>query len=215
MTKTIFIPAKSKTSLNKIKILEISKKLPKTIDMAYSIQFKDLAFQIKDILELQNHKIKKIVQVLGCSNPRFSKETQAVLLIGSGKFHAVSLAYETKLPIYILENKSFSKISSSDLEIFGKKQKSNQLRLLNSNNIGILVSTKPGQENLSRSLDLKKKLESKGKKVYMFINNSIDVKELENFPDVEVWINTACPRLDMNSKDLLNIGDVEKILFHL
>lgn len=199
MVKKIFIPVKSKTTLNKSKIKELSKKLPKNIVIAYSIQYKDMAFEIRDILS--THNILKIIQVLGCSHPKFPINTKAVLLIGSGRFHAISLAYETKLPIYILEKNKLTKISEKDIELYEKRNKASYLKFLNADNIGILISTKPGQENLQRALDLKKKLK---KHSYLFISNAINISEFENF-GLDCWVNTACPRLDMDS-NILNIS---------
>ncbi len=201
--KTLFIPAKIKSKANKPKILEISKKLPKNIAIAYSIQYKDIAFEIKNILS-QTHKITKLVQVLGCSKPNFSKTTQAILLIGSGKFHAIPLALEAKHPIYMLEHNKLRKISKEDIEPFKKKQKASYLKFLNADKIGILVSTKPGQQNLKKALELKKKL--KNKKSYLFISNNININEFENF-GLNSWVNTACPRMDMDS----NIINIDKI----
>ena len=48
--KTLFIPAKSKSTVNKNKILDISKKLPKNLAIAYSIQFQEIANEIKDLV---------------------------------------------------------------------------------------------------------------------------------------------------------------------
>lgn len=197
--KTIFISAKSKATLNKAKIKELSKRLPKNLVIAYSIQYQELAFEIRKILA--NHHILKIIQVLGCSQPKFPKNTKAVLLIGSGRFHAVSLAYETKLPIYILEKNQLTKISEKDIELYEKKNKASYLKFLNAENVGILISTKPGQENLQRALNLKKKLK---KNSYLFISNAINIYEFENF-GLDCWVNTACPRLDMDS-NIINIS---------
>lgn len=199
MIKTLFIPAKSKTAPNKSKIKELSKKLPKNIVIAYSIQYKELAFEVKKILASKN--IIKIIQVLGCSRPKFPKKTKAVLLIGSGRFHAISLAYETKLPIYILEKNKLAKISEQDIESYKKKNKASYLKFLNAENIGVIVSTKPSQQNLQRALNLKHKLK---KNSYLFISNTINVSEFENF-GLDVWVNTACPRLDMDT-NVINIS---------
>jgi len=199
--KTIFIPAKSKATLNRYKIKELSRKLPKSIAIAYSIQYQELANQIKYLLS--NHNITKIIQVLGCSQPKFPKNTKAVLLIGSGRFHAVSLAYETKLPIYILEKNQLTKISEEEIQTFERKHKASYLKFLNAENVGILISTKPGQENLQRALNLKKKLK---KNSYLFISNAINIHEFENF-GLDCWVNTACPRLDMDS----NIVNINKL----
>jgi len=201
--KTIFIEAKSKSKANKPKILEISKKLPKTIAITYSIQFKDIAKEIQEILS-KTHTITKLTQVLGCSRPKFSKNTQAILLISNGKFHATSLAFETKLPVYLLDHNKLEQISKKDIELLEKTKKTSYLKYLNANNIGILVSTKPGQQNLKKALEFKKKL---NKKSYLFISNNIDTNEFENF-DIDSWVNTACSRMDLNNSSIININDL-------
>jgi diphthamide biosynthesis enzyme Dph1/Dph2-like protein len=194
--KTLFIPAKVKVNLNKEKLKSLSKKLPENIAIAYSIQFKDLATEIKSVI---SNKITQITQVLGCSKPNFSKKTQAILLIGSGRFHALSLASETNLPIYILERDKLSEISQKEIESFQKKKKASYLKFLHADSLGILISTKPGQENLKNSLALKNKI--KDKKSYFFMSNSINPSEFENF-SIDSWVNTACPRLDMDSSPI-------------
>lgn len=199
MVETIFIPAKSKAKINKDKIKELSKKLPKDLAIAYSVQYQNLATQIKYLLP--SHNITQIIQVLGCSKPKFPKNTKAVLLIGSGRFHAMALAYETKLPIYILEKNQLTLISKKDIEEYEKKQRASYLKFLNAENIGIIISIKPGQQNLKRALDLKKKLK---KNSYLFLSNTINISEFENF-NLDSWINTACPRLDMDSS-IINIS---------
>ncbi len=200
--KTLFIPAKIKSEINLKKIHSL--KLPKNIAVAYSIQYKDIAEKTKEILA-KKYNITKIIQVLGCSNPKFPKETQAILLISSGKFHAVSLAAESNLPVYILESDKLRKIPGEEIESYKKKKYASYMKFLNSEKIGILVSTKPGQENLKKAIALKDKL--KNKDFYLFIGNEIDKNQFENFPAIQSWINTACPRLDFDSS-IINIGDL-------
>ncbi len=203
--KTLFIPTKIKSKINKSKILEISKKLPKNIVIAYSIQYKDIIEEIKKILS-KNHKIIQVIQVLGCSNPKFPKDTQVIILISSGKFHAISLAKESKLPVFILENNKLEKIPKQEIESLEKKQKVSYMKFLNAEKVGILISTKPGQENIKKSIVLKNKL--KDKKSYLFISNEINSKEFENFPDIQSWVNTACPRLDFDSS-IINLNKIK------
>ena len=62
--KHLFIPAKVKTNVNNVKILEISKKLPKKIAIAYSIQYKEIGEQIRDIL-LKNEQNNSIFSGFG------------------------------------------------------------------------------------------------------------------------------------------------------
>ena len=199
--ETLFIPAKRKLNLNIKKVEAISKKLPKNIALAYSIQYKKIAFEIKEILS-KTKTITKLVQVLGCSKPNFPKETRAILLIGSGKFHATSLALETKLPVYILEHNHFEKLLKKDIDVLRKRQKTAYLKFLHADKIGVLISIKPGQQNLKKALEFTKKI--KNKKSYLFIGNDINTNEFENF-GLKSWVNTACPRLDMDNNSIINI----------
>jgi len=202
--KTLFIPAKAKAEVNEEKIKAL--KLPDNIAIAYSIQYKEIAEKIRKILS-DRYKIIELVRVLGCSKIRFSKETRAILLISSGEFHAISLAHETKLPIYILYTDVFRKVSEEEIDAFEKRKKTSYLKFLNSEKVGILISLKPGQENLKKAIDIKNNL--KDKKSYLFLSNEIDVGQFENFSEIGSWINTACPRLDMDSS-VINSSDLEK-----
>ncbi len=202
--KTLFIPAKINSEVNEKKIQSLN--LPEGTAIAYSIQYKDIAKQIYDILSKKN-KITGLVQILGCSKPKFSKDTKAVLLISSGDFHAVSLGFETKLPIYILESDKLRKISDEDVYAFEKQKHASYMKFLNSKKVGILVSTKPGQENLKEAIQLKSKL--KGKQSYLFLSNEIDTRQFENFSDVNAWINTSCPRMDFEGF-VFNFGDLNR-----
>jgi len=203
--KTLFIPVKSKTKVNSSKILEISSKLPKNIAIAYSIQYKEIAYEIKKILS-NKHKITKITQVLGCSKPIFPKTTNAILIITDGEFHATSLAFETKLPVYILNSNRLEKISKKDIEILEKKQKASYVKYLNSKEIGILISTKPGQQRLKQAIEFKKNL--KNKKSYLFLANNINPAEFENF-NLNCFVNTACPRMDLEDLRIINLNTLK------
>ncbi|MAG78918.1 hypothetical protein CMI40_00905 [Candidatus Pacearchaeota archaeon] len=203
--KTLFIDAKIKSKVDQSLIKKISKKLPNNIAIAYSIQYKDNSIKIKEILS-KKHKITKLTQVLGCFKQTFPKDTQAILLISSGKFHGISLAYETKLPVYILENNKLEKVSSKEVEILKKRQKASYVKFLNAEKIGIIVSSKPGQQKLKRALNFKKKL--KNKNSYLFISNNINIEEFENFK-IDSWVNTACPRLDMNSSSIMDLNKIK------
>jgi diphthamide biosynthesis enzyme Dph1/Dph2-like protein len=196
--KTIFIPAKSNYAFEESKLNEISKKLPKEISICYSIQFKELADEIKNFLS-KEHKIKKFIQVLGCSTPKIK---EPILLVGSGKFHATSLALETKLPVFVLENGKILEISKKDLTPLEKNKKASYVNYLDSRDAGVLISTKPGQQRLNEALKL-----NTGKKTYFFLSNQIDKNEFENF-GISSWINTACPRMDLDSTKIINLKDL-------
>ena len=57
-----------------------------------------------------------------------------------------------------------------------------------------------------KSLELKKKLD---KKSYLFIADNINSSEFENFPDIQSWVNTSCPRMDMNDNRIINYKKIK------
>ncbi len=216
--KTLYIPVKKKLSITQSQLQSLEKKLPKNIAICYSIQFKDLAKNIKKYLS-KTKSISLFQQVLGCSKPRISQDTEAILLISEGKFHAIGLSLETGKKVFVYENKKFISIKQEEIKKYQQKKKSSYLRFLYADKIGILVTTKQGQERLERALKLKQKLEKQNpeKKVYIFITNNINPNEFENFPDIECWINTACPRLDMafinsENNNVINLKEIEEYL---
>lgn len=200
--KIFFIPSKIKSEINVKKIQSL--KLPKNIAIAYSIQYKEIAAKVKEILS-KKYNITEMVQILGCSRPKFPKDTQAVLIISSGKFHAVSLAAEINLPIYILRANELDRISGEEIGAFKKRKLASYVKFLNSEKIGILISTKPGQERLKKAISLKSRL--KNKNSYLFIGNELNNREFENF-SVDSWVNTACPRMDFDAS-VVNMGDLD------
>lgn len=203
----IFIPAYSKEKFA-LKLKDFLK-LPRQIALVYSIQYYKQALNLKAFLEKNKFKISKFSQTLGCLNQSFLKDTKAVLLIGSGRFHAVSLAIESSLPIYIYEAGKIEKISEKEIKELKSKKKVAYMHFLSSNNIGILVSNKPGQQKLEEALEIKCSLESKfkNKKFFIFLSNNINTSEFENF-GIASWINTACPRLDFDY-NFLNKNDLK------
>ena len=211
--KTLFIPTYRKTELTKESLVKLHK-LPKNIAIAYSIQYKPLAEEIrKELLNNKSnkHNIVNFNQVLGCSKLIIKKEIQAILLIGSGKFHAISLKLQTKIPVYLYEEGSLKEIEEKETEVIKKRRKAAYAHFLNSKTFGILVSSKPGQYRIKKAIELKNKLEKKGKTCYIFISNNINIQEFENFNDIDFWINTACPRLEYDSSKIINIEDISSI----
>jgi diphthamide biosynthesis enzyme Dph1/Dph2-like protein len=202
--KTIFIPAKSRKKLNKSSFLKDLNILPENIAILYSIQYEDIAKEIRLLLK-KEHTITQFSQILGCSRVIPSKETKAILLIGSGRFHALAVASSSNLPIYMYEGERIEKISEKEIVSFNQRKKTAQIKFLSSEKIGVLVSTKPGQQNLIKALKLKEKI--KQKQLYFFLGDYLFVQELENF-ELNSWINTACPRLDMDSTSIINVEDL-------
>ena len=213
--KILYIESRQKNLNINLSEKEISK-LPKKLFLAYSIQYKPLAEHIKKQLEKSKIKVEKFQQVLGCSKINTSLP---ILLVSTGKFHAQNLFLQTPIikealkkplvSLYMLENDKIVKIPEKDIEEQRTKRKTALIKFLKADKIGILVSTKPGQENLNKAVKLKAVLEKQGKQTYIFISNNMDIAQFENFP-VDSWVNTACPGLCMDNSDIINIEDIHK-----
>ena len=115
------------------------------------------------------------------------------------------MAYESKLPTYVLEGESLWKVSKDDVEKKVKRKKGMLLKYLNSDKIGIMVSTKPGQSRFEKARKFLSEL--KDKNGYIFIANNLDNSEFENF-DIDCWVNTACPRMDLVDGPIINLSDL-------
>ena len=156
-------------------------------------------------------------QLLGCDvypgNLNLPSDVDAVLFIGDGDFHALALLHSG-----IKEVISYNPISNK-LKIYGKedidkvlkKKQANVKRFYASDVVGIIISTKFGQEHFHYVDKLKSKFSDK--RFYVFVCDNVDFRELENFPFIQSWVNTACPRIGLEdvlntNKAIVNVCDV-------
>jgi diphthamide biosynthesis enzyme Dph1/Dph2-like protein len=203
--KSLFIKARKKSRDINLSALD---KLPgKKISLAATVQYSDLIPIIKKYLEKKSKKTTiKNINILGCNSAGFDKKADTLLLIADGRFHALNNAFQLQREIYIFNTKNLEKISKNQIEKINKKTKAKISKFLLSENIGILISTKSGQKTNPEKLKLKiKKL---GKTPYLFKSNNINVLEFENFPQIPIYINTACPGLAIENPKILNLSDI-------
>jgi len=183
--------------------LGLLSKLPSQLFIIYSIQYKDLASKIKKELS-KKHKIIGFKQVLGCTK---LKTKYPILLIADGLFHAINIGLQNNSAIYIYTGKEINQLDRKIIKKLKAKQKAALSNFYMAKKIGILVSTKPGQNRMQDALKLKKRLEAKNKQAYVFIADNLDLGEIENF-SIDSWVNTACPGLARNMGKIVNIDDI-------
>jgi len=134
---------------------------------------------------------------------------QVLQKISRIKFHPLIVGVKTGKDVFIFNpiNNEFKKIEKTEIENYKKRKQGSLLKFLNATNVGILVSTKQGQYYDLKKLDsLKKKF--KDKKFYIFMAETIDYRQLENFPFIEAWVNTACPRIEEDIR-IINIEEIK------
>jgi|TARA_B100001971_G_C18157463_1_gene519397 2-(3-amino-3-carboxypropyl)histidine synthase len=207
--KTVFIEAKyeGKVELSR----EVIDKLPNKVGLVSTVQFIDKLSLLKNQFKKNNKKIIIAGQVLGCEFSKAEKiknKVDCFLYVGTGGFHPLGLAYTINKPVFVYNPLTgvLDKISEKEVLVYKKRRKGAYLKFLSAKNVGVLVSTKPGQNQMNNALSLKNKL--KDKNCYIFIADTIDLNELENFPFIEAWVNTACPRMVEDKVGMINIDEI-------
>jgi len=211
--KVLYIEAQQKLGKNEAYFIDPNfiKQLPKDVYIVYTIQFKGQALAMRDALKKHGNTIQGFAQVLGCSK---LKTPYTILLIGQGHFHALNLALQNpQHPVLLYSNGSSLAVGAREIEKYQINKKNALNLFFASDKIGIIVSTKPGQENMKQAKALAKKIEKKysEKRVFIFVSNNINTTEFQNF-DVPVFINTACIGLAYDSPKILNSDDILEFL---
>jgi len=217
--KTFFVEARYK---GKIELSDaIVGLLPKKIALFTTVQFlssiagikKQLEKKGKKVLLLKTEHTKYSGQLLGCNIKKFDDDIDAFLYIGDGLFHPQALMLKNNKPVFVYNpfSKKHARLEEKDVELMKKKNEGAKLKFMNSKEIGVLVSTKPGQQQIKKAYDLEKKYPDKN--FYFLLFDTIDFAELENFPFIECFVNTACPRIAFDEaekirKPIINIEDL-------
>ena len=160
-------------------------------------------------------------QVIGCdySNVRsVAKDVDAFLFIGGGRFHALGVALSSGKPTVIAdpyENNSIS-MDLGAQKILKQRWASIQ-EAKHAKTFGILVGLKLQQNRLDAALKIKNIAEKSGKAAFIFAIREILPEALIEFPSVEAYVNTACPRISLDStskflKPVLTVNEFMVVL---
>lgn len=150
-------------------------------------------------------------QILGCDIKqalRIDEQVDAFLYIGTGRFHPLTIKRKTGKEVYCLnpETGHTDRITHEEIKESERREKAGLAAFHSASKVGIIVTTKHGQQRLKDALELKTKLE---KKSYIFMAETIDLNDFENY-ELDCLVNTACPRLveDESPRPIINIDRV-------
>jgi len=217
--KTLFIEARSKAKVELPD--EFVKQLPEKIALFTTVQFMSSLEDAKKKLEANGKKVLLLKadhtqyygQLLGCSIKKFTGDFDAFIYIGDGLFHPKALMLKNTKPVFVFDplSKQHLKLSENSIAEMKRKSQASLNKFMHSNEIGVLVSTKPGQNNIKKAYELEKRFPDKN--FYFLLFDTIDFSELENFPFIQCFINTACPRISYDEaekirKAVVNIDDL-------
>jgi len=201
-----------------------AKQLPRKIGLATTVQFLNHVDEIKKFLQDSGKEIyidkmrqKYEGQLLGCDQggaEKIKDRVDAFLYVGTGVFHPLGIAINIDKDVFCYDpiHATMSKVDSEQVKKYNAKRKGAYMKFLQATEIGILVSLKPGQNNFKKAVELKKQL--KGKNCYIFAFDTLDFWQIENFPFIQCWVNTACNRIlddyEKFPKPLVDLSDIEK-----
>ncbi len=160
-------------------------------------------------------------QITGCdySNAQSIKnEVEVFLFLGGGRFHPLGLAISIMKPTIVAdlyEGRAYSVdpeaqkiIKKRWVCISGAKEMGN---------FGVLIGLKPGQKDIETALKIKDLLVKDGKKVTLLALKEINNSVLLQFPQIEAFVNTACPRVSFDEfeKPVLTVKEALAVLGRL
>jgi 2-(3-amino-3-carboxypropyl)histidine synthase len=176
--------------------------LPRRIGLFMTLQLIDSLDNIKKSIESTGRKAKIFKtkhtkypgQIYGCNLEKLTG-VDAFVYIGDGLFHPKALALGNTVPVFVYDpfSKKHLVLTKEDMEEELRRQKAAYAAFLSRKNIGVLMTTKHGQSYPSLALSIRKKYPDK--EFYFVAFDTIDLNALADFNFVDVWVNTACPRL--------------------
>jgi 2-(3-amino-3-carboxypropyl)histidine synthase len=141
-------------------------------------------------------------QVIGCDYSNavsISKDVDAFLFIGGGLFHALGVALSTSKPTIVadpFEERAFSVVDEAERMLKQRWAIIDQAK--KAKIFAVLVGTKPGQKRWDAALKIRQTLEENGKSSYILTAKEITPEVLMEFPTIEAFVNTACPRVSLD-----------------
>ncbi len=142
-------------------------------------------------------------QVIGCNYSNataINRQVDAFLFVGGGMFHAIGIALGTSKPTIVADpydNRAYSITNEAQRII--KQRYAGIQEAQNAKSVGILVGLKPGQKHFDQALKVKKFAEMTGRAAYLLAGREITPETLMEFPSIDVYVNTACPRISLDA----------------
>ncbi|UCE29125.1 MAG: diphthamide biosynthesis enzyme Dph2 [Candidatus Bathyarchaeota archaeon] len=141
-------------------------------------------------------------QVIGCdfSNARLiSKDVEAFLFLGGGRFHAIGVELVTGKPTIVADPYERRAYPVRDEVVRVLKERwASICKAKEAKAFGVLIGLKTGQKRVRDALRMKRKLEKNGRKATLLSIREITPNVLMQFLGINAYVNTACPRISLD-----------------
>jgi 2-(3-amino-3-carboxypropyl)histidine synthase len=146
--------------------------------------------------------VKHPGQVIGCdfSNAKsISEEVEAFLFIGGGSFHAIGVALTTAKPTIIADPyEKRAHLIHDEIPRLLKQRWASISEAKGAENFGVLIGLKSGQKRIKEAVKIKETLQKSGRKATLLALRELTSNALIQFPTIEAFVNTACPRISLD-----------------
>ena len=208
---TIYVEARATLNVPSVveKALPMLKKWRK-IGLATTVQHVQTLDEVREILTRQGKivvigdtgRLSYPGQVIGCDYSNavsIAKDVEAFLFVGGGQFHALGVALSASKPTVVADPYDGTVASvDMDAEMVLKQRWAHVQEAKKAEIFGVLIGLKPGQKRIDDALQLKHKLEMEDKTTVLFAVKEITPESLMEFPSVDAFVNTACPRISLD-----------------
>jgi len=141
-------------------------------------------------------------QVVGCDYTTaisISKEVEAFLFVGGGKFHAIGVSLATAKPTIVAdpyEKRAYS--IGEEVQRIIRQRWASISEARRAEKFGVLIGLKSGQKRVKEALEIKEKLEKSGREATLLALREVNPEALMQFPSIDAFVNTACPRISLD-----------------
>ncbi|XP_029923458.1 2-(3-amino-3-carboxypropyl)histidine synthase subunit 1 [Myripristis murdjan] len=150
-------------------------------------------------------------EILGCTSPRLDRHVNAIIYLGDGRFHLESIMIANPdIPAYRYDpySKVFSREYYDHEAMRASRRKAIEMAS-SAQRWGLILGTL-GRQGSPKVLEhLESRLKSLGRSFTRVLLSEIFPGKLDLMPDVDAWVQIACPRLSIDwgtafSKPLLS-----------
>lgn len=151
-------------------------------------------------------------QVFGCEfHPAFKikNSIEAFIFLGQSRFHSIGIALSTEKPTFMLDPyfEEFTQIDK-EAEIVKKRAILSIYKALDARTIGIIIGLKEGQFSNIKAMEFRRDLNKLGINTQLIAISEVSDEKLQNFREIDAFIQLACPRLGTDnffSKPMLSV----------
>ena len=139
-------------------------------------------------------------EVLGCTSPRLPKDIPHYVFVSDGRFHLESALIHnpTKAAFRYNPYDKTMTAESYDHEAMRTVRKAAIDAAVGADTVGLILGTLGRQGNPAILRRLKTRLRAAGKRVVTVLMSEIFPQKLALFPQVQAWVQVACPRLSVD-----------------